>query len=117
MVEAARRDHRRIGKDQNLFFHDPLAPGSAFFLPHGQVIYNALMNYIREEYWIRGYQEVACPNMFNADLWKQSGHWAHYQDDMFQFKVEKADWALKPMNCPGHCRLFAQGERAYFPLL
>lgn len=77
------------------------------------VIYNALQSFLRSEYWRRGYQEVMSPNMYNSSLWKQSGHWQHYQDDMFTFKVEKDDWALKPMNCPGHCLLFAHRERSY----
>jgi len=77
------------------------------------VIYNALQSYIRDEYWQRGYQEVNSPNMYNSALWKQSGHWQHYKDDMFTFDVEKDQWALKPMNCPGHCLLFAHRERSY----
>ena len=90
-----------------------MSPGSAFFLPHGMIIYNALQVYIREEYWKRGYQEVNSPNMYNSSLWKQSGHWQHYKDDMFTFEVEKDQWALKPMNCPGHCLLFGHRERSY----
>jgi threonyl-tRNA synthetase len=84
-----------------------MSPGSAFFLPHGMIIYNALHSYIREEYWNRGYKEVNSPNMYNSALWKQSGHWQHYHEDMFTFRVEKEEWALKPMNCPGHCLLLA----------
>lgn len=90
-----------------------MSPGSAFFLPHGMIIYNALMAYIKEQYWERGYQEVASPNMYNSALWKQSGHWQHYHEDMFTFDVEKDKWALKPMNCPGHCLLFGHRERSY----
>lgn len=75
LEEAAKRDHRRIGKDQELFmFHDQ-SPGSVFFLPHGTIIYNTLQSFIRKEYWKRGYQEVHSPNMFNSTLWKKSGHW------------------------------------------
>ncbi|KAK0949172.1 threonyl-tRNA synthetase [Friedmanniomyces endolithicus] len=77
------------------------------------IIYNALQSYIRGEYWKRGYVEVNSPNMFNSALWKQSGHWQHYKDDMFTFDVEKEGWALKPMNCPGHCLLFGHRERSY----
>jgi threonyl-tRNA synthetase len=113
LEEAAKRDHRKIGQDQELFFFHQMSPGSAFFLPHGMIIYNAMHAYIREEYWKRGYQEVQSPNMYNSALWKQSGHWQHYKDDMFTFDVEKDQWALKPMNCPGHCLLFGHRERSY----
>lgn len=113
LEEAAKRDHRKLGQDQELFFFHPMSPGSAFFLPHGMIIFNALQSFIREEYWSRGYQEVQSPNMYNSTLWKQSGHWQHYKDDMFTFEVEKDQWALKPMNCPGHCLLFGHRERSY----
>ncbi|KAK1069222.1 threonyl-tRNA synthetase [Friedmanniomyces endolithicus] len=113
LEEAAKRDHRKIGVEQELFFFHQMSPGSAFFLPHGMIIYNALQSYIRGEYWKRGYVEVNSPNMFNSALWKQSGHWQHYKDDMFTFDVEKEGWALKPMNCPGHCLLFGHRERSY----
>ncbi|KAK7519932.1 threonyl-tRNA synthetase-like protein [Phyllosticta citriasiana] len=113
LEEAAKRDHRKIGKEQELFFFHEWSPGSAFFLPHGMIIYNTLQQFLREEYWKRGYSEVQSPNMYNADLWKRSGHWQHYKDDMFTFEVEKDQWALKPMNCPGHCLLFAHRERSY----
>ncbi|KAK4983167.1 threonyl-tRNA synthetase [Elasticomyces elasticus] len=113
LEEAAKRDHRKIGQDQELFFFHQMSPGSCFFLPHGMIIYNALQAFLRSEYWRRGYQEVQSPNMYNSALWKQSGHWQHYKDDMFTFEVEKDQWALKPMNCPGHCLLFAHRERSY----
>ena len=113
LEEAAKRDHRRIGKDQELFFFHELSPGSCFFLPHGTIIHNALTKFLRSEYWLRGYQEVHSPNAFNAELWKRSGHWAHYKDNVFTFEVEKDQWALKPMNCPGHCLVFGHRERSY----
>ncbi|KAL9090968.1 MAG: hypothetical protein Q9159_001711 [Coniocarpon cinnabarinum] len=113
LEEAAKRDHRKIGKEQELFFFHDMSPGSCFFLPHGTIIYNALQAFIREEYWKRGYQEVISPNMFHSDLWKRSGHWQHYSEDMFTFEVEKDKWALKPMNCPGHCLLFSHRTRSY----
>ena len=113
LEEAAKRDHRKIGKEQELFFFHELSPGSCFFLPHGTIIYNTLQSFLRSEYWKRGYQEVMTPNMYNSSLWKRSGHWQHYKDDMFNFEVEKDLWALKPMNCPGHCLLFAHRERSY----
>lgn len=113
LEEAAKRDHRKIGERQELFFFHEKSPGSPFFLPHGMIIFNALQTFLRSEYWRRGYQEVMSPNMYNSSLWKQSGHWQHYKDDMFTFKVEKDDWALKPMNCPGHCLLFAHRARSH----
>ncbi|KAJ3576003.1 hypothetical protein NPX13_g3843 [Xylaria arbuscula] len=113
LEEVAKRDHRRIGKDQELFLFHDLSPGSCFFLPHGSIIYNTLQSFIRKEYWKRGYQEVHSPNMFNSDLWKKSGHWEHYHEDMFTFEVEKDIWALKPMNCPGHCLIFGSKMRNY----
>jgi threonyl-tRNA synthetase len=118
LAEAAKRDHRRIGKDQELFFFDPLSPGSAFFLPHGMRIYNTLQSFIREEYHARGFQEVGTPNMFNSKLWETSGHWQNYKEDMFLLSVDKEQFALKPMNCPGHCIMFKSRKRTYreFPI-
>ncbi|CAI4214615.1 unnamed protein product [Parascedosporium putredinis] len=113
LEEAAKRDHRRIGQEQELFFFHPLSPGSAFWLPHGSRIYNTLQAYIRNQYWKRGYEEVHTPNMYNADLWKQSGHWDYYQEDMFVIDVDKTKFALKPMNCPGHCLMFGHRERSH----
>ena len=111
--EAAKRDHRKIGREQELFFFHELSPGSCFFLPKGAIIYNRLVEFIKEEYWARGYQEVMSPNMYNSRLWKTSGHWEHYQDNMFLFEVEKEQFALKPMNCPGHCLMFDLRPRSW----
>ena len=69
--------------------------------------------FIREEYRKRGFKEVVTPNIFNSELWKTSGHWQHYSEDMFTFKVEKDDWAMKPMNCPSHCVIFGSRQRSY----
>jgi threonyl-tRNA synthetase len=113
LEEAAKRDHRKLGKEQELFMFHEYSPGSCFFLPHGMIIYNTLMSFLRSEYWKRGYQEVHTPNMYNSELWKISGHWDHYSDDMFTFDVEKEKWALKPMNCPGHMLIFGHRERSY----
>jgi len=113
LEEAARRDHRKIGKEQDLFFFHELSPGSCFFLPHGARIYNTLMEFLREEYWARDYEEGMTPNMYNAKLWQTSGHWQNYSENMFSFDVEKEQFGLKPMNCPGHCLIFAHRERSY----
>ncbi|KAF9467154.1 hypothetical protein BDZ94DRAFT_1156687 [Collybia nuda] len=113
LAEAAKRDHRKIGKEQELFFFNDLSPGSCFFLPHGTRIYNTLIELMRSEYFKRGYQEVISPNMYNSKLWETSGHWQNYKDDMFVLDVEKEKWALKPMNCPGHCLIFDSRDRSY----
>ncbi|RZC42120.1 tRNA-synt 2b, HGTP anticodon and/or TGS domain containing protein [Asbolus verrucosus] len=111
--EAAKRDHRKIGKEQELFFFHELSPGSCFFQPRGAHIYNTLINFIKKEYRKRGFQEVVSPNIFNAKLWQTSGHWAHYADNMFSFDVEKDKFALKPMNCPAHCLIFDNRTRSW----
>lgn len=113
LEEAAKRDHRKIGREQELFFFHELSPGSAMWLPHGARIYNTIMAFIREQYWERGYEEVITPNMYNADLWKTSGHWGNYKDNMFTFEIEEQQFGLKPMNCPGHCLMFAHRERSH----
>nr|KAF6279003.1 hypothetical protein mMyoMyo1_018762 [Myotis myotis] len=111
--EAKSRDHRRIGKDQELFFFHDLSPGSCFFLPRGAFIYNTLMDFIREEYHRRDFTEVLSPNVLNSKLWEASGHWQHYSQNMFTFHVDKDTFALKPMNCPGHCLMFAHHPRSW----
>jgi len=111
--EAKKRDHRKIGKEQELFFFHELSPGSCFFLPKGQFIYHKLESFIREEYRKRGFQEVITPNIYNSDLWKTSGHWQHYEENMFRTSIEKQVFALKPMNCPGHCLMFRHRSRSW----
>lgn len=111
--EAAKRDHRKIGREQELFFFHELSPGSCFFQPRGAHIYNKLIELIRKEYKKRGFQEVVTPNIYNNKLWKTSGHWQHYSDNMFSFDVEKETYALKPMNCPGHCMIFDNRSRSW----
>ncbi|XP_055642337.1 threonine--tRNA ligase 1, cytoplasmic isoform X2 [Toxorhynchites rutilus septentrionalis] len=111
--EAAKRDHRKLGKEQELFFFHELSPGSCFFQPKGAHIYNTLMNFIRGEYRKRGFQEVISPNIYNSKLWQTSGHWQHYAENMFSFECEKETFALKPMNCPGHCLMFDHRNRSW----
>ncbi|XP_025748884.1 threonine--tRNA ligase 2, cytoplasmic isoform X5 [Callorhinus ursinus] len=111
--EAKNRDHRKIGKEQELFFFHDLSPGSCFFLPRGAFIYNTLMDFIREEYHQHNFTEVLSPNMYNSRLWETSGHWQHYSENMFTFDIEKDTFALKPMNCPGHCLMFAHRPRSW----
>jgi len=111
--EAAKRDHRAIGVQQELFFFDDLSPGSCFFQPLGGRIYNRLMEMIRTQYWSRQYEEVVTPNMYNMNLWHTSGHAAKYKENMFLLDVEGQEFGLKPMNCPGHCIMFKHRKRSY----
>ncbi|KAG7806377.1 hypothetical protein KL921_004774 [Ogataea angusta] len=113
LEEAAARDHRKIGREQDLFFFHEMSPGSCFWLPHGARIYNGLCDLLRAQYRKRGYEEVITPNMYNSKLWETSGHWANYKENMFTFEVEKDTFGLKPMNCPGHCLMFKSRERSY----
>lgn len=162
LKEAKENDHRNRGKEQELFFFHQLSPGSAFFEPAGARIYNRLMDFIRTEYRIRGYQEVITPNIYNVDLWRRSGHWEHYHQNMFSFtdgeerhghshcyednssdnpfnlnetqlaslspedrkkyeekkkdflrRRDQSTFALKPMNCPGHCLMFSNRDRSW----
>eukprot|EP01091_Cochliopodium_minus_P019519 TRINITY_DN822_c0_g1_i1.p1 TRINITY_DN822_c0_g1~~TRINITY_DN822_c0_g1_i1.p1 ORF type:complete len:705 (-),score=234.88 TRINITY_DN822_c0_g1_i1:88-2202(-) len=106
-------DHRKIGKEQELFFFDELSPGSCFFLPHGAKIYNKLMDFTRGEYRKRGFTEVITPNVFSSRLWDISGHNAKYKENMFSFICEDQEFSLKPMNCPGHCLMFRNRTRSY----
>ncbi|XP_044491438.1 threonine--tRNA ligase, mitochondrial 1-like isoform X2 [Mangifera indica] len=113
LKEAEQYDHREVGKKQELFFNHPLSPGSWFFLPHGARVYNKLMEFIKKQYWERGYQEVISPNMYNMKLWEISGHAANYKENMFLIDIEKQEFGLKPMNCPGHCLMFDHKVRSY----
>ncbi|KAJ5564765.1 hypothetical protein N7513_001007 [Penicillium frequentans] len=113
LEEAEKRNHLRIGKEQELFFFDEHSPGCPFLLPAGVRIFNQIQKLLRTEYRKRGYQEVQTPNMYDVGLWKTSGHWAHYKDDMFKLDVEKREWALKPMNCPAHFLLFGHTTRSH----
>lgn len=111
--EAAKRDHRKIGREQELFFFHELSPGSCFFLPRGAHIYNTLVDMIKSEYRQRGFTEVVSPNIYNSKLWQTSGHWQHYAENMFSFESEGETFALKPMNCPGHCLMYDHRPRSW----
>ncbi|KAG8381368.1 hypothetical protein BUALT_Bualt06G0115000 [Buddleja alternifolia] len=113
LEEAKKYDHRELTKKQELFFFHPLSPGSCFFLPRGARVCNKLLEFIRNQYWERGYEEVWTPNMYNMQLWETSGHAANYKENMFVFEVEKQEFGLKPMNCPGHCLIFDHRVRSY----
>jgi len=111
--EAKQRDHRRLGPALDLFSLHPIAPGSPFFHPKGTIIYNRLVEYIRELYARYGYSEVVTPLIYKTDLWKTSGHYEAFRDDMFLMDVHDGEYGVKPMNCPGHCYLFGSRKYSY----
>jgi threonyl-tRNA synthetase len=111
--EARRRDHRRLGKELDLFSFSALAPASPFFHPRGAVVYNQLVQFMRELYREYGYDEVITPQLFDVELWKRSGHYDAYRDNMFFSEVEEREFSLKPMNCPSHCLIYATHAHSY----
>jgi threonyl-tRNA synthetase len=111
--EAKQRDHRRLGPALDLFSLHPIAPGSPFFHPKGTIIYNLLVQYIRGLYQRYGYSEVVTPLIYKTDLWKTSGHYEAFHDDMFLINVHDGEYGVKPMNCPGHCYLFGSRKYSY----
>jgi threonyl-tRNA synthetase len=110
---AKEKDHRKVGKDQELWFWHPLSPGCVFMLPHGTRIFNTLVSLTRSEYRKRGFDEVQTPTMFHNNLWKISGHWDKYQENLFILNVDETLHSLKPMNCPSHCLMFKNRARSY----
>ncbi|MGN1163083.1 MAG: threonine--tRNA ligase [Christensenellales bacterium] len=114
LEEAKKRDHRKLGKEQELFFFDESAPGMAYWLPKGFTILNTLINFWREEHQKRGYQEFSGPQLNSSILWKTSGHWDHYKEDMYVLKdSDGKEQALKPMNCPNSIKVFSSKMRSY----
>jgi threonyl-tRNA synthetase len=114
LEEARRRDHRRVGAELELFHLDPIAPGSPFYLPKGMIIYNGLVDFIRSLYPRFGFQEVMGPQLCRAELFKRSGHYYEFHDDMFWFEGdEDEELGIKAMNCPGHCQIFQTRKRSY----
>ncbi len=111
--EAQKRDHRKIGKALRLFSFHPESPGMPFWLPRGATIFNAMVDLYRELHRARGYQEVRSPLILDEALWKRSGHWDNYKENMFFTESEERGFAIKPMNCPGHCLMFAEGLKSY----
>lgn len=101
LEEAKKRDHRKIGKEMDLFMLTEEGPGFPFFMPKGMTIRNELENFWRQEHRRRGYQEIKTPLILNEELWRTSGHWDHYKDNMYFTKIDDQDYAIKPMNCPG----------------
>jgi threonyl-tRNA synthetase len=113
LEEAKARDHRKLGKELGLFHFDPIAPASPFFTGRGAVVYNLLQSYVRGLYRRHGYEEIITPQIFDMDLFRTSGHYEHYKENMFACTVDEREFGVKPMNCPGHCVLFRQTRRSY----
>jgi threonyl-tRNA synthetase len=113
LEQAKARDHRKLGRELGLFTFSEVSPGAAFWLPAGTTVWNTLVAVSREMGRERGYTEVKTPQIFDAELWKTSGHWGKYRENMFTVRVEDREMALKPMNCPGHAHLFATDRHSY----
>ncbi len=113
LEQARARDHRKLGRELGLFSFSELAPGSAFWLPRGTAVYNALVARSRAMSEERGYQEIKTPLLYDRKLWEISGHWDKYRENMFVTEAEDHPMALKPMNCPGHCAFYAMGKHSY----
>jgi threonyl-tRNA synthetase len=113
LEEAKKRDHRKLGKELELFHFEQVAPGSPFFLPKGAFIYNELIEFMRRVYRKYDYKEVITPQILNSDLWHTSGHYENYKDDMFFTNIEKGEFAVKPMNCPCHMLMFKHFHYSY----
>ena len=111
--EAEKRDHRKLGKQLDLFHMEDVAPGLVFWHPKGWSIWQQVEQYMRAAYQRNGYQEVRGPQILDRSLWEKSGHWANFKDSMFTTESEKRDFALKPMNCPGHVMIFNSDLRSY----
>ena len=113
LEEAAKRDHRKLGKELDLFSLHEEGPGFPFFHPNGMVIRNELINYWREVHRRYGYQEIKTPMILNRKLWETSGHWDHYKENMYFTQIDDLDYAIKPMNCPGGMLVYATQPRSY----
>ncbi len=113
LEEAKKRDHRRLGRELDLFSFHPIAPASPFLHPKGTIVYNELISYIRRLYLRFGYQEVITPQIFDVNLWHRSGHYDHFKENMFFTNIEEREFGVKPMNCPGHTFIYASKKRSY----
>jgi threonyl-tRNA synthetase len=113
LEEAEKRDHRRLGTQLDLFHWQDEAPGMVFWHPKGWALWQQVEQYMRRVYQDNGYQEVRAPMILDRSLWEKSGHWENYKDNMFTTESEKRDFAVKPMNCPGHVQIFNKGLRSY----
>ncbi len=113
LEEAKKRDHRKLGKELGLFHFHQLSPGGPFFSPKGAIVYNELQGFIRDKYREYDYKEVITPQIFDVDLYHQSGHFENYRENMYFTKIDERDFSLKPMNCPGHCLLYQAEKKSY----
>lgn len=113
LEEAKKRDHRKLGKELDLFDIYEEGPGFPFFMPKGMILRNLLEDYWREEHQARGYQEIRTPIILNEDLWHRSGHWDHYKENMYFTKIDEGEFAIKPMNCPGGMLVYKRKLHSY----
>jgi len=113
LEEAEKRDHRRLARQLDLFHMQDEAPGLVFWHPKGWILWQQIEQYMRRVYIDNGYHEVRCPQILDRSLWERSGHWENYKDNMFTTASENRDYAVKPMNCPGHIQVFNQGVKSY----
>ena len=113
LEEAAKRDHKKLGKELELFMLAPEGPGFPFFLPKGMIVRNVLIDYWRKLHQRDGYEEIMTPIMLNEELWHRSGHWDHYKENMYTSKIDSIDYALKPMNCPGGMLVYKNKPHSY----
>ena len=113
LEEAEKRDHRKLGRELDLFHIDDHSPGTVFWHPKGWVVWQEVEQYMRRVYRDNGYQEVKGPQILDQSLWEKTGHWDKYRENMFVTESEKRDYALKPMNCPGHIIIYKQGIKSY----
>ncbi len=111
--EAKKRDHRKLGKELDLFFFHPIAPAMPFFTPRGGLLYTGLVDFIRQYYKVLGFGEVVTPQLVDTDLFKTSGHLANYSENMFFSQVDERQYGMKPMNCPGHTLIYSERKRSY----
>jgi threonyl-tRNA synthetase len=114
LEEAAKRDHRKLGREMDLFHFEEVAPGSVFWHQHGWRLFQTLISYMRRRQEVAGYEEVNSPDIMDRGLWETSGHWQNYRENMFQAETQDdREYALKPMNCPGHMLIYNQGIKSY----
>ena len=113
LAEAEKRDHRKLGRQLDLFHHQDEAPGMVFWHPKGWVLWQQIEQYMRAVFRDNGYQEIRTPQVIDRSLWEKSGHWENFRDNMFTTESESRDFAVKPMNCPGHVQVFNQGIKSY----
>ena len=113
LEEAEKRDHRRIGREMDIFMMRDEAPGFPFFLPNGMILKNTLLDYWREIHKLAGYVEISTPMIMNKQLWQTSGHWDHYKDNMYSTVIDEEEYCVKPMNCPGGVLVYASKPHSY----